>query len=194
MLNRVSSIRFEVALDASMMPAYGGSRANFMLGIWPNSTRYYLLGLGSDPRGRLSNLTTQTTTTVAGVSQTVVTHTQTSDVTSLLWTAMLGKVFWSRLDLAVGLLYGDGVLRTKLLLGPDCHENLFELRNDVYVRTSAAGVDARLLLTYRPFESVYFMAGLESFRGPSGHGKPAFTYGLGVNFNDDDIKLLFALR
>ncbi|MEO5970074.1 MAG: hypothetical protein ABIQ95_09115, partial [Bdellovibrionia bacterium] len=194
LLNKVGDIRFVVDIGAAMLPAYSGGRAWFQLGIWPAPDRYYLLGLASDSRGRISNTITTTTTTAGGLTQTVSSQAQVLDQTSTLLTAMLGKVFWGRLDLSVGALYGDGAGSAKILLGPTGSEKLFEIKNDLYLRTNSAGLDVRIALTAHPVSGVYLTAAIESVKGLPGGGQPIYSYGAGISFDDEDIKLLFALR
>lgn len=119
LLNKVGEVRFVVDMGVSSLTIYNGVRGWFNLAIWPNATRYYLLGIASDPRGRISNTTV--TTTAGGFSQT--TQTQVVDQTGILLTGMMGKVFWNRLDLAVGFLYGDGAATVALRLGPNGNES-----------------------------------------------------------------------
>ena len=107
---------------------------------------------------------------------------------------MMGKVYWNRLDLSVGVLYGDGAGSAKVYLGPKGSERLFEIRNDLYLRTNSAGLDDRVTFTVRPISTIYLAAAMESYKGPSGGGQPTFSYGVGISFDDEDIKLLFALR
>jgi phospholipid/cholesterol/gamma-HCH transport system substrate-binding protein len=189
LLNRVGNVRFVVDLGAVQIPAFSGGRAWFNLGIWPRPDRYYLLGVTADPRGRISNVTV--TTTVGGL--TTVNQTQTVEQTSLLFTAMLGKIFFDRVEIALGALYGDGAGSVSFYLGPNGLENIIQLRNDVYFRNAAASVDARLSLSFSPIQNFYVRAGAESLRGatPGGVG---FFAGAGLSFDDEDIKLLFTLR
>jgi len=194
LLDKVGDFRFVVDIGGVALPAYTGGRAWFQLGIWPKPDRYYLLGLASDSRGRITNTTTTVTTTAGGLTQTVSSQAQTLDPTSLLPTLMMGKVYWNRLDLSVGVLYGDGAGSAKVYLGPKGSERLFEIRNDLYLRTNSAGLDDRVTFTVRPISTIYLAAAMESYKGPSGGGQPTFSYGVGISFDDEDIKLLFALR
>jgi phospholipid/cholesterol/gamma-HCH transport system substrate-binding protein len=190
LLNRVAEVRFLVDVGAALLPNVSGGRAYFQLGIWPRKDRYYLLGVASDTRGRITN--TITTTRAGGLTQTV--ETQVQDQTSILLTAMMGKVFWNRVDLSVGVLYGDGVATLKLNLGPEGSEEMIQIHNDLYLRTNSAGIDDRVYLAVRPHPHVYLMGGVESFKNSSGGFQPSFLYGAGMSFDDEDIKLLFSLR
>jgi hypothetical protein len=183
-------VRFNVDLGGVQLTAYNGTRAWFQLGIWPKKDRYYLLGVAFDPRGRISN---STVTTVAG-GTTQTTQTQVTDQTSLLFTGMLGKVFWDRYDLAIGALYGDAAASITLRLGPNGSEDRIQLKDDVYVRNADTAVDNRITVIGFPLPGVYLRAGLESMRGYSSNGQAIFQFGAGVSFDDEDIKLLFALK
>jgi phospholipid/cholesterol/gamma-HCH transport system substrate-binding protein len=189
LLNKVGNVRFVVDVGAAELLAYNGGRAWFQLGIWPKPDRYYLLGIASDPRGKIT--TTTTTTLVGGVSIPVTTT--VVDQTSFLLTGMLGKVFFSRLDLALGALYGDGAVSATGRLGPNGFEEMFTLRDDIYVRSTAGGIDNRVTISAQPIRGIYARAGLESIRTANNNGLP-FFFGAGLTFDDEDIKLLFTLR
>jgi phospholipid/cholesterol/gamma-HCH transport system substrate-binding protein len=186
LMSKVNGIRFIVDVGAHSIPAYDGTRGTFQVSIWPRQDRYYRLGAGIDPRGFRRSLTT---TTVSGSTSTTV-QTTTVEDTALVITAMLGKVFYRRLDLSVGALYGDGMLATSIYLGPREHEDRFQLYSNIYSRGRATGISARVGAILRPYDSVYLTGGLESFREVNG-AIPYFIGG-GVAFDDDDVKMLFA--
>jgi hypothetical protein len=171
-----------------MLPAYDGGRGWFKLGIWPQPTRYYLLGITIDPRG---NRKVVTTTTEAG-GQTTTVKTTSVEENGLLFTAMFGKVFYDRLDLSLGVLHGDGTGSAMLLLGPRGTERLFSIRNDLYSHGQGEGLQDRLTARIWPYSSLYFEGGVDSFKKVD--GKTPYFYGAGISFDDEDIKLLFVLR
>jgi len=187
-LNRYNEVEFILDLGGAALPAYDGGRGYFQLGIWPKKDRYYLLGIASDSRGKLSN----TTVTTTSGGQKVTTQTQVADQTGLLFTLMLGKVFFSRLDLALGALYGDGAFSATFYLGPNQDLRKIALKNDIYVRNSVGSVHDRLALQVFPYDWVYFNAGIESF--VKINRKFPYFYGAGIRFTDEDIKLLFAFK
>ncbi len=191
LLNKVADVRFNVDLGGALVTAYGSGRGWIQLGVWTRPERYYLLGLAFDPRGKISNSTV--TTTAGGITQ--VTQTQVVDQTSVLFTAMLGKVFYKRYDISIGALYGDAAASIQVRLGPIGSEDRLTLRNDVYVRNSSgSAVDDRISVTGQPIPNVYLRAGLESVRGYPGTGQAILFFGAGLTFDDEDIKLLFALK
>ncbi len=194
LLGQAATIEIFLRLGAEQLPQYEGGRGFFQLSIYPNPTRYYLLGITIDPRGRRTVL--NTTTTSGGTATTV--NTEQTEEGGLLLTGMLGKIFWKRLDLAAGALHGDGAVSAGLHLGPTGYETMFTVKNDIYVRGQGIGVQNRLIGIVRPFAmnehlgSVYLSGGLESLKKVG--GKTNYSFGAGVTFSDNDIKLLFALR
>jgi phospholipid/cholesterol/gamma-HCH transport system substrate-binding protein len=197
LLGNVSRIRFIVDVGGEQINAYNGGRGQFRLQIYPKPDYYYLLGISIDPRGKITKFDTETT--VAGTS--TVTSVRETEPTALLITGMIGKVLWNRLDLSIGALHSDGVLSTSLRLGPTNREEMFQIRNDVYSRGSGVGIDDRLSVIFKPWEgspnpwhALYVKAGLEGFRTVNTGGVTPYFYGAGIAFEDEDIKLLFALR
>jgi phospholipid/cholesterol/gamma-HCH transport system substrate-binding protein len=201
LLSKVSGIRFVVDVGAEELGGYDSARGWFHLQIWPRPDHYYLLGIGVDPRGKVTQLTT---TTAAGGIQTV-TQSTTVESTALVLTGMLGKVLYHRLDLSVGVLNNDGTGSVLLDLGPHEREEMLQVRADVYSRGVAAsgtgglGLDGRFTAIIKPFagnpnpwSAIYVKGGLESVHQVN--GTTAYLYGAGVSFDDEDIKLLFALR
>lgn len=193
-LNKASDISFIVNLGVEQVPVYEGGRGFFQLGIWPTKKRYYLVGITVDPRGRLT--ITDTTTTSGGTNTAV--RTQQVEQGGILLTGMLGVVFLNRIDLAAGVLHGDGTASVQLKLGPSGREHLFALRADTYTRGQGFSVNQRYTAILHPlamikgFETVYIKGGLDSFRKVN--NKTPYLFGAGVTFDDEDIKLLFAFK
>jgi phospholipid/cholesterol/gamma-HCH transport system substrate-binding protein len=189
LLNKVNQVRFVPDVGGEKIQGYGPGRGWFRLGIWPKQDRYYLLGISLDPRGGQTIM--RTTTSIPGGAQTIV-DTNQVEQTRLLLTAMFGKVFYDRLDLAIGALNGDGAVSAGVFLGPKEDLERFQFRTDVYSRGSQSTVDARFSFIARVFMGAYVRVGLESTREVN--GLLPFSYGAGVSFDDEDIKLLFTLR
>jgi phospholipid/cholesterol/gamma-HCH transport system substrate-binding protein len=190
LLNKVADVRFVIDIGGVNLTGLHGGRGWFQLGIWPRKDHYYLLGIAGDSRGRISNVTT--TTTAGGFTQ--VTQTQSVDQTGILLTAMVGKVFARRFDFSLGALYGDGDASLLLNLGPAENENRLQLRLDAYVRSAVGSFDSRATLIAFPMDNVYLRVGIDSIRGATGtnvFGGADYFYGAGVQFDDNDVKLLF---
>ncbi|MBS1963184.1 MAG: MCE family protein [Bdellovibrionales bacterium] len=194
LLNKAADILFMVRLGAEQLPAYDGGRGYFQLQIFPNPTRYYLIGVTIDPRGRRTVLNTTTTSN----GQSTAVSSEQIEEGGLLLTGMFGKVFWNRFDVAAGALHSDGAVSIGLHLGPVGSERMFTVRNDIYVRGQGVGLNDRLSVIAQPFlhndflGSLFVEGGLESFR--KYNGKTSAFFGGGVTFSDDDIKLLFAFK
>lgn len=187
-LGRASEWRFVVDIGGQDLRGYSGSRGYFKFAVWPNPDRYYLLGIAVDPRGRVT--VTDTTTTQGGLTTTA--ETTQVEQTGLLLTGMIGQRFFDhRLDLSIGALYGDGAVSAMINLWKTGEEDKFQIRGDLYSRGSNNPTDARVTVTVRPFMAGYVNGGVESLRKVN--GLVAWSYGAGVSFDDDDIKMLFSL-
>jgi hypothetical protein len=189
LLNRASGMRFVVDLSGISLPKAEGSRGAVFASIWPRPTRYYRLGVSVDSaRGRQTVMTT--TTESGGVSTTV--RSTTREETALMISAMLGKVFFNRLDLSAGVLHNDGAVSLAGYLGPKGREDHHRLGIDLYSRALGQGFDARFWGSAKFFDALYLTAGLESVNRVN--GSVNYYFGAGVSFDDEDIKILFALR
>lgn len=191
LLNKVGDFRFVVDIHFQQLNAYSGTRAGAHLAIWPTTSHYYLLGGDADTRG--STTITDTQTTAGG--QTTTTKSVQSTENSLRLTLMVGKTFFeNRIDLSLGLLYGEGDGSLQLNLGPYEEPSFFNIRNDIYGLQNNGGMADRLSATcHMPFfRTLYVTAAIEDFRKVQGHSN--FYYGAGIRFDDEDIKLLFTLK
>ena len=193
LLNRVGEIKLTVSLGIKELTAYQATRAEFQVLIYPKPDRFYLLGVASDPRGSVSQTTT--TTVGGGAGPTTLQNTQVSKGGFAL-TAMVGKVFHPRIELAVGLLHGDGAAALGINLGPYDNLNLLQLKNELYFRTNTDGgtwtaqPDGRIYLIYQPYSILFLTAGMDGFRKVG--GQTSAFYGAGIRFEDEDIRMLFS--
>jgi phospholipid/cholesterol/gamma-HCH transport system substrate-binding protein len=189
LLNRASGMRFVVDLSAVTLPNAEGTRGAFFAAIWPRPNRYYRIGLSVDSaRGRQTVMTT--TTESGGVATTV--RSTIREETALMISAMLGKVFFHRLDLSAGVLHNDGALSLAANIGPKGREDIHRLGIDLYSRALGQGFDSRFWGSAKIFDALYLTAGLESVSRVN--GSVNYYVGAGVSFDDEDIKILFALR
>lgn len=192
LLGRASDMRLAVKLGVNQLHAYNATRGEFQVAIWPRATRYYLLGLASDPRGSISQ---ETITTTVGGTATTVQSTRVSQGGFSI-TGMIGTVFAHRFDIAVGILHGDGAVSLGVNLGPSDNLEMIQIKNELYFRGQtvngawSAVPDARSYLNLQPFSIFYLSGGLEGYRKVN--GKLSLSYGAGLRFDDEDIKLLFS--
>jgi phospholipid/cholesterol/gamma-HCH transport system substrate-binding protein len=190
LLGKASEFRFVVSLGFSQLNAYNSSRGAFELQLWTRPERYYRLGVASDPRGNI--LATTTTTEVAGTSTTVnSTRTERGDFSI---TAMVGQVFAERVNLSIGVLYGDGVTRLAYDSGWGEYKDSLQPFVELYFRPNAASTlwtvrpDVRTGLFVQPFSVFTLTGGIEGLRRVN--GRQSFFFGAGIRFDDNDIKLL----
>lgn len=193
LLNRASEMRLTVALSLQELSAYQGVRASFEVSIWPRPDRFYRVGLATDPRGRTSQKVTNTQ--FQGTSSGPITTT-TTDQGGYTFTAMIGKRLNRRLDVSIGLVYGDGAASMNLNLGPAEDMESVQLRTELYFRAQADGLawtskpDGRIYAIYQPYSIFYLSAGIEGFR--TVNGSLSAFYGGGIRFEDEDIRLLLS--
>lgn len=192
LLGRASEMRLNVQLGVNQLNSYNASRGEFQVAIWPRPNRYYLLGLASDPRG---TITQDTVTTTVGGTTTVVQSTKVSQGGFAI-SAMVGTVMAHRFDVAVGVHHGDGAASLGFNLGPDDDTEMVQLKGEVYFRGKTvngswtAEPDARTFLILQPISIFYLSGGVEGFRRVNGNLSTSF--GAGLRFDDEDIKLLFS--
>jgi phospholipid/cholesterol/gamma-HCH transport system substrate-binding protein len=192
LLNRASEMRLTVSLSLSQLTAYEATRAAFEVKIWPRPDRFYRIGLGSDPRGKIS----QTTTTTESNGVTNVVRNTVVDQGGYSFTAMIGKRLYPRVDLSVGILNNDGAAALGFNLGWGEDVDALQLVQEVYFRTDTtsgkwtARPDGRTYMMFQPFSILFLQAGVEGYRKVNGEFS-AF-YGAGIRFDDEDIRLLFS--
>jgi phospholipid/cholesterol/gamma-HCH transport system substrate-binding protein len=194
LLNKVHGIKLTANLGIEQLTAYDGSRASFHLKIQTRPERYYRVGLTTDPRGRIVSLTTYTGVPNTGTDVTV--RSLQVEQGGFQFTAQVGWIFYHRYDFAIGLLSGDGSVSMGVGLGPIADEFRYEVRGDLYFRPAALSSkfdvvpDGRITGTIRPFSVFYMRAGLEGFR--KRNDKVSLLFGGGIEFDDEDLKLLFS--
>ena len=193
LLNRAGDMRLNVILGINQLTAYNATRASFQVMIFPRPDRFYLIGLDADPRGSITQTTTDTS-----VNSGPSTHVATTQTTKggFAITGLIGKVFTPRIDLGVGLIHGDGGARLGLNLGWGDNLDELQLMSELYFRTKTvdnqwtAQADGRIYLIFQPYSILFLSAGLEGFR--KYEGSVSAFYGAGIRFEDEDIKLLFS--
>jgi hypothetical protein len=189
LLTHRHKFRFVIDIGVEQIPAYtlSNSRAYFNLGIWPAEDRYYLFGFAQDPRG-MPTVTNTTTTDSNG--NTTETYQSQMVETGFVFTGMLGKVFFEkRLDLSVGVLYGDLDVSVAGNIGPRDHEDRIRLRSDFYSHGIGAPSEIRVDLILRPVPALYVQGGIDGYHAVD--NRVPWLYGAGITFTDDDIKFLF---
>lgn len=185
LLGKAGGLKTYVDISGVQIKAYDGGRANFSLIIAPNPSRYYLVGLTNDPRGR--DRKTVTTTSVNGGPSTIETK-NVNEEKGLRITAMFGKYF-GPFDLRAGLMEDYGALSAGFWFDEG---RKYGVRADVYALGKGQGYTTRLTARAQVIPGIYVTGGLDSTH--SYQGKRPYFVGAGLFFDDDDIKYLFAFK
>jgi phospholipid/cholesterol/gamma-HCH transport system substrate-binding protein len=146
------------------------------LKIQPKQDQFYLLGLVSDPRGRL---TVRENTVVGGVT----TKTEEWDKSSLLFNAQIGKRF-RNVVLRGGILESTGGFGMDYMALNDRLKLTFE----AFDFSSDRNAHLKGYADVQLFKYLYLTGGWDDFI--SNRGNSSGFVGLSIRFEDDDLKYL----
>jgi phospholipid/cholesterol/gamma-HCH transport system substrate-binding protein len=191
LLGKAGLLRTYVDIGGHKIDAYNGTKGYFRVTIAPNPTRYYLLGITNDPRGR--DRKTTTTTSVNGGAPTTVVENKNEEK-GLAITAMFGKHF-GPLDLSVGLKEDYGTVGVNFWLDS---AKRYGILSDIYSKGSDKGkVTARIYARATIYSALYVVGGLDqlqTYTDSQNRARKPWFVGLGVYFDDDDLKYLLAFK
>lgn len=190
LLGKAGLLRTYVDIGAWRVPAYNGTKSYFRVTIAPNPSRYYLIGIASDPRGRETKTTTSTS--VNGGATNVETKT-VNEEKGLRITAMFGKYF-GPLDLSVGLKDDYGTVGVGVWFDS---ARRFGVHADIYSLGNEKPVTLRAYARANIFSSAYVTGGidqLQKYTDTKGQARYAYFVGAGLFFDDDDLKYLLAFK
>ncbi len=190
LLGKAGLLRTFVDIGAWKIPAYNGSKGFFRVTIAPNPSRYYLIGITNDPRGR--EMKTTTSISVNGAPENVEVK-RVNEEKGLRITAMFGKHF-GPLDLSVGLLEDNGAVGVGFWFDS---ARRFGVHADIYSRGNELPLTARVYARATIFSSLYVTGGIDQnqkFTDAKGVSRYAYFGGMGLYFDDDDLKYLLAFK
>lgn len=184
LLGKAGKLKIYVDLSAYQVPAYDGAKSRFFLKIEPNPSRYYLIGVSTDPRGAEERTKTETIINgVSSIEDKIVTKER-----GLKFTVALGKYF-GPFDLKVGLIENAGALGVGYWLDD---ERRFGLQSEIYKDSKRDPVRFRIFGRAQIYSGLYLKAGVDDVKQVN--GKIPYFVGAGLFFDDEDIKYLFAFR
>ncbi len=191
LLGKAGSLKTYVDIGGWAIPAYDGNKARFSVVIAPNPGRYYLIGITSDPRGRDKKTVTTTVVNNGAPSTEVKT---VNEEKGLRITALFGKYF-GPLDLRVGLIEDNGAVGAGIWFDPT---RRFGIHADVYSPGKDQPIMIRAYARAQIWSAVYLTGGIDSHRryynsNTRTNSIPKF-YGIGLFFDDDDLKYLLAFK
>lgn len=191
LLGKAGLLRTYVDIGAWQIPAYEGARGFLKLTIAPNPGRYYLIGITLDPRGR-DTKTTTTTCVNNCASPTVVVETKNEEK-GLKITAMFGKYF-GPLDLSVGLMEDKGAVGVGYWLDS---ARRFGVHADIYSMGTNKPITVRAYAKAHIYSALYVTGGIDQlpkYIDTKGAAKYTYFGGVGLSFDDDDLKYLLAFK
>lgn len=145
--------------------------------IQPTSDKFYIFGLSTDPRGKITIL--DDTNSMTGVT----THTEIAEKDELLFNLQIGKRY-KNFALRGGIFESTGGFGIDYL---SLNDNLkFTFESFDFSKERRAHLKAAA--EYRFFKHLYLMAGWDDFISDQGNSSP--FAGLAIRFEDDDIKYL----
>lgn len=190
LLGKAGLLRTYVDIGTWRVPAYNGNKSFFRVTIAPNPSRYYLIGITSDPRGREHKTTT--TTSVNGGAENVEVK-RVNEGKGLRITAMFGKHF-GPLDLSVGLKEDYGTLGVGFWFDG---ARRYGIHADIYSRGNESPLTVRAYARATIYSSLYVTGGIDQlpkFTDAKGSSRYTYFAGAGLYFDDDDLKYLLAFK
>jgi len=178
---RTDAFKFDIDFRLEQLTRHHDTKTYLDLKIQPKADKYYLLGLVSDPRGRVTVTDTVTTETPGG--GTTVTHEVKSERDRLKFNAQIAKRYQD-------LVFRGGIIESSGGVGLDYY--LLDDRLKLTLEAFDFDIDRRAHLKagidLSFFKYLYLTAGYDDFI--SDEGMSSFFIGGGLMFTDDDIKYL----
>lgn len=184
LIGKAGKLQIYVDINAYQVPAYDGAKSHFLLQIEPNPSRYYLIGVSTDPRGAEERTTTET---IINGNSTIEDKIVTKEK-GLKFTVALGKYF-GPFDLKVGLIENAGALGIGYWFDP---EHKIGIHSEIYKESKRDPIRYRLYARWQVYSGLYLKGGVDDVK--KFDGKIPYFLGAGLYFNDQDIKYLFAFR
>jgi len=156
----------------------------FDITLQPRKDRFYLLGVVDDPRGNVSHTVTTHTTDVNGTTY-LVEDDKTVVSDKLKFNLQIGRIFGP-------VALRGGIFQNKAGFGIDyvpwkyvsLSAEIFDFANGGAPQLRVQGLARPLLWTIEPFSWLYITAGGEDLI----NGERDLYFGLGLRFDDDDLK------
>lgn len=185
LLGKAGTLKTFVDLSTAHVEAYEGYKSRFNVMIRPNPGRYYLLGIAYDPRGKE---TRTTTTTIVNNGTPSVEDKTVNQESGIKVTAMFGKYF-GPLDLRVGFMDDSGALGIGFWLDED---RRFGIQSDIYKPSKREKIAVRAYARAQIYSGLYIFGGIDNHN--KYQGKTTTMAGVGLFFDDDDLKYLLAFK
>lgn len=183
-LGSVNRLKTEVGYHTEYMGQSGDIKHYVGLALKPRPDKYFLLELVSDPSPSPKEVTEKRTVTSGGTTSTVITNTETTDLSDFRFSAELAKKFYD-FTLRGGIIESTGGVGLNYDKGPvGIAFDAFDFQNKVNdnPHLKASG---KINLT----PNLYLLSGVDDFVSKTDNRD--FFVGAGIQFVDEDIKALF---
>lgn len=183
-LGRVNEIDFELGLEGSYFAEIEETRTAVSLSIEPNPSRFYLVELVDDPRGRQRRKTEEITTTLPDgtVEVTRIERFTTDD--QFTFSAQFGFRL-NRFQLRAGLFESSGGGALDIDLLDDRLSLTFEAFD--FSREGDLEPHLRFLSRFHVTPRLYLLGGYDDFLAGD---RDSVFFGAGVRWQDNDLKYL----
>jgi phospholipid/cholesterol/gamma-HCH transport system substrate-binding protein len=174
-INRAEQFRTFLSYRGEYLFAHGDAKSYLELKIQPKEDKFYVLGVNTDPRGRL--------TTKVYTTGNVTTTVDEYDQSGLLFNAEIAKRYRD-IVLRGGILESAGGVGVDYLTFNDKLKLSFEAFDFSQNRRTHLKTWAE----YQLFKHVYMLAGWDDFISDQGNSSP--FGGFAIRFEDEDLKYL----
>lgn len=193
LLGKAGVLKTYVDLRAVNVKAYDdGYRGTVLVRIEPNPTRYYLIGVGNDPRGKIKTRRTEFRDEDGNLIN--AENRKDIEVDAFLVTAMFGKYLWG-FDLRVGVIDNSGGLGIGYWFDK---ERRYGIHGEFFRRTQEDRIQTRVYGIAHIYKGIYAIAGTDEFKKSEvtqfTKDQVPWFIGAGITFNDEDLKYLLAFR
>lgn len=177
---RMDAFRFDIDFHGEHLTRNNDTKYYLNLKIQPKADKYYLLGLVSDPSG-VETVTDTTITETPGGTRTV--HQVKRERDKLKFNAQIAKRYYD-LVLRGGIIESTGGIGLDYYLFGD----RFKLSLEAFDFNIDREAHLKGAVDFTFFKYLYLTAGFDDFLNDEGDS--SFFIGVGLRFEDDDIKYL----
>ena len=186
LLGSASRWTYDVGFETKFLTKQNQFKPSFSLKINTQKDRFYQLKLTSHPIGKISEETTTKTVTDASGAQTITTTQATKITDDYLISLQIAKKFYDT-QFRIGLFENDFGVGVDQFFGV---KNQWRLTSEVFnfQKNQPPYLSFDAIYNYR---ALRFSAGFDDVLNEN-QNKRDFTIGAGLEFNEDDLKILGA--
>ena len=184
-LTQINRLKLDIGGHTEYMIEQQEYKSYLTLKLQPLKNRWYVIELVDDPRGKVTRRTIDQKTTGTAASTTTTKEVETSD--ELQFTLLINQRYFDTV-VRGGLMESSFGLGAEQLFGAD---DQYSVGLDVWDFGNEFGPHAKLTALWRFYSNAFLLVGYDDFMSEHREFRDAF-FGIGVNFNEDSLKPLFA--